>query len=42
MGNGGGYVLGPAKGLMRGITVENAIAVIEWFHEALTRGDEIK
>jgi uroporphyrinogen decarboxylase len=31
MGRGGGYILAPAKPLMRGIPTENAVAVIEEF-----------
>jgi uroporphyrinogen decarboxylase len=31
MGHGGGYILAPAKGLMKGMPVENAAAILESF-----------
>jgi hypothetical protein len=33
MGKGGGYILAPAKPLMREVSTENAVAVIEEFSQ---------
>ena len=31
IGRGGGYILAPSKGLMAGMPIENAVAIVEAF-----------